>query len=92
LWSTWRAPDGGEVTSYTIMTTEPNEMMAEIHNRMPVILDKEGHDRWLDLDADPAEALKPCPSEWLASYPVDKRVGNVRNNDADLIEALRDGD
>jgi putative SOS response-associated peptidase YedK len=87
LWSTWQSPDG-ELMSYTIMTTEPNEMMAEIHNRMPVILGEADHDRWLDLDADPADVLKPCPANWLEAYPVDKRVGNVRNNDAKLIEPL----
>lgn len=71
------------------MTTEPNELVTEIHNRMPVILSAADHDRWLDLDADPAEVLKPCPSDWLESYPVDKRVENVRNNDAELIKPLR---
>ena len=69
------------------MTTEPNELMSGIHNRMPVILGDEGRERWLDLDADPAEVLKPCPSDWLEAYPVDKRVGNVRNNDGALIDS-----
>ena len=86
LWATWTPPEGEEVTSYTIMTTAPNELMADIHNRMPVILGADDHGRWLDLDADPAEVLQPCPSDWLEAYPVDKRVGNVRNNDAGLIE------
>lgn len=85
LWSTWRSPEGEVITSYTIMTTEPNAFMAEIHNRMPVILGEDAYDRWLDLDADPADVLKPCPDAWLEAYPVDKRVGNVRNNDADLL-------
>ena len=89
LWSTWRSPEG-ELTSYTIMTTEPNELMAESHNRMPVILGEYDHDRWLDLDAEPADVLKPCPADWLEAYPVDKRVGNVRNNDASLIEPVAD--
>ena len=88
LWSTWRPPEGEEITSYTIMTTEPNDLMAEIHNRMPVILGERDHDRWLDLDTDASEFLKPCPSDWLETYPVDKRVGNVRNNEASLIEPL----
>ena len=88
LWAAWRPPEGEEITSYTIMTTEPNELMADIHNRMPVIFGADDHDRWLDLDADPAEVLQPCPSDWLEAYPVDKRVGNVRNNDAELIEPI----
>jgi len=83
LWSRWN-----DVTSFTIMTTEPNDLVAEIHSRMPVIIGPEDHDRWLDLDADPAEVLKPCPADWLEMYPVDKRVRNVGNNDAALIEPL----
>ena len=88
LWSTWSPPEGETITSYTIMTTEPNELITKIHNRMPVILGADGYDRWLDLDTDPVEMLKPCPSEWLEAFAVDKRVGNVRNNDAALIERL----
>lgn len=88
LWSTWRPADGEEVTSYTIMTTEPNEFMAKIHNRMPVILSGDDHNRWLDLDANPSAVLKPCPSDNLEAYPVDNRVGNVKNNDPGLIEPL----
>jgi putative SOS response-associated peptidase YedK len=89
LWSTWRPQDGEEIVTYTIMTTEPNALLAELHNRMPVILGIEDHDRWLDLDADPSAVLKPCPADWLEAYPVDKRVGNIRNNDPRLIEPLR---
>jgi len=83
LWSIWN-----DITSFTIMTTEPNAFMKPIHNRMPVVLGPEDHERWLDHDADPGDVLKPCPSAWLEAYPVDKRVGNVRNNDAGLIEPL----
>jgi len=88
LWSTWRSPEDEEITSFTIMTTEPNGFMAEIHNRMPVILGEEARSRWLDTDEDPTSVLRPCPSEWLEAYPVDRRVGNVRNNDAELIEPI----
>lgn len=88
LWSLWRSPEGEDVTSYTIMTTEPNELMKGIHNRMPVILGYDGREQWLDTGADPAEVLQPCPSEWFEAFPVDKRVGNVRNNDAGLVEPI----
>ena len=57
------------------LPTEPNDLMATLHNRMPVILGADDHDRRLDLDADPAEVSKTCPTDWLESYPVDKRVG-----------------
>lgn len=58
--------------------------MKLIHDRMPVILDERGHDRWLDLRADPDDILTSCYDDWLEVYPVDKRVGNVLNNDAGL--------
>ena len=83
LWSFWR-----DVTSFTIMTTEPNDLVAKVRDRMPVILGRDDYDRWLDLDADPTVVLKPCPSDWLEAYPVDHRVGNLRNNDAALIEPI----
>ena len=88
LWSTWRSPEGDDITSYTIMTTEPNELCAQIHNRMPVILPRFNHERWLDPDEEGADLLKPFPADGMEAYPVDKRVGNVRNNDAELIEPL----
>ena len=88
LWSSWCSPEGEDIESYTILTSEPNDFMARIHNRMPVILGQDDHDRWLDLDADPADVLKPCPADWLEAYPVDKRIGNVRNNDPDLIRPI----
>ena len=70
------------------MTNEPNDLTAEMHDRMTAILGPDDHDRWLDLDAEPAAVLKPYPSGWLEAYPIDKRVGNVRDNDADLIKRL----
>jgi putative SOS response-associated peptidase YedK len=88
LWSTWRSPEGEDIESYTIMTTEPHDFMARSHNRMPVILGQDDHDRGLDLDADPTHVLKPCLADWLEAFPVDKRVGDVRNNDPDLIRPI----
>ncbi|MGH1482183.1 MAG: SOS response-associated peptidase family protein, partial [Geminicoccales bacterium] len=70
------SPEGEDVTSYTIMTTEPNELVSGIHNRMPVILAEDGCGRWLDVGAGPADRLLPCPSDWLEAFPVDKRIGN----------------
>lgn len=57
------------------MTTEPKALTAEIHNRMPVILARGDHERWLDLDRDSADLLNPFPADGMEAYPVDKRVG-----------------
>lgn len=78
--------------SFTILTTRPNSLMANLHDRMPVILAPEAVDRWLDPEErDPAaveDLLQPSPSEWIDAYPVSKAVGNVRNDGPELLEAL----
>ena len=69
LYDTWRDPEGGELTTCSIITTEPNMVVAPIHNRMPVILLPEDEERWLDPDmTEPAEIvrlLRPYPDSLL---------------------------
>jgi len=93
LWDLWRAPDGTAIKSFTIITTRANELAAAIHDRMPVILPPPCWAEWLgEIDATPDQLkamLRPYPSERMALWPVDKRVGNVRNDSPDLFEPLR---
>jgi putative SOS response-associated peptidase YedK len=49
LWDVWRRPDGSNLETFTVITTEPNELMRPIHNRMPVILRREDEEQWLDF-------------------------------------------
>jgi putative SOS response-associated peptidase YedK len=92
LYESWVGPDGRKVNTCTILTTEPNELMAPIHDRMPVILRKEDEDLWLDRTTEePAHILpllRPYPSSELMAYPVDPAVGNVKNDGAELITPL----
>jgi putative SOS response-associated peptidase YedK len=93
LWETWKSPAEELVRSFTIITTTPNKLCAEIHNRMPVILPPSLWPTWLgEENGDRPEALKrllvPYPADDMAMWPVDKRVGNVRNNDPALIEPV----
>jgi putative SOS response-associated peptidase YedK len=93
LWETWKSPAEELVRSFTIVTTTPNAMCAEIHNRMPVILPPSAWPTWLaEESVDRPEMLKtllaPYPADDMAMWPVDKRVGNVRNNDPSLIERI----
>lgn len=92
LYEIWTAPDGRRISTVTILTTEPNELMAPIHNRMPVILRPEDEALWLDRSVRDPEALShlyaPYPAEELEAYPVSKAVGNVRNDDPSCIEPL----
>jgi putative SOS response-associated peptidase YedK len=89
LWETWNAPDGSLLRTFTIITGEPNGLVAPIHNRMPAILLPEHEAIWLDNAAEPAiwqDILRPYPAERMAAYPVSRRVNFVGNDDAGLVE------
>ena len=92
LWETWRSPEGERIRSFTIATTKPNALCAELHDRMPVVLKPEVWPIW--LGEEPADLphlkalLAPYPSDDLICWPVSARVGNVKNNDPSLIEPV----
>lgn len=91
LWETWHSPDGGELDTCTILTTTPNELMAPIHNRMPVILEPEDYDTWLYPGNQPKIALhllRSFPSEKMAAYPVSTWVNSPAHDDAQCIVPL----
>lgn len=92
MWETWKAKDGELVHSFTVITTPPNEMMNQIHDRMPAMLTPEEEAIWLDEMLSPSEAISlletPYPSDNMKAYPVDPAVGNVRNNYPELIEPI----
>jgi len=93
LWELWRAPDSSEVLSCTIITTEPNDLMASIHNRMPVILPERAYSRWLESgEVDPGplvELLKPYEASPIRAYPVSPLVNNPKNDLPELISPAR---
>ncbi len=92
LWASWQDPATGErVVSCTIVTTEPNEVVAGIHDRMPVVLPADRWDRWLDpgfAEVDALLAMLTPSAEALAAYPVSTLVNSVRNNLPDCILPL----
>jgi putative SOS response-associated peptidase YedK len=92
LWENWRSAAGEWVRSFAIVTTTPNKLCAEIHNRMPVILNPEAWPAWLGEEQADMPQLKallaPHPSDDMICWPVSARVGNVRNNDSSLIEPV----
>jgi len=88
LWERWRPREGEPLESFSILTTDANEIVEPIHNRMPVILAEKDYRRWLDPIAQerlPVDLLRPFPAEETVAWPVSNRVGNVRNDDADLL-------
>jgi putative SOS response-associated peptidase YedK len=90
LYDTWTAPDGRKISTCTIITTKPNRLMEEIHDRMPVILRKEQEAAWLDRNnrdlTGLLEMLAPYPAEQMDAYPVSPAVGNVKNDSPENIK------
>ena len=87
----WSGPDG-VVRSVCLITTEPNELMREIHDRMPVLVAPDDYAAWLDRGNKHVERLKAMlgsfPAQKMEAYPVGKAVSNAKNEGAELIEAL----
>lgn len=88
VWERARLPAGEEIRSCSIITTEPNELMQPIHDRMPAILPREAWQRWLDPDNSDTDSLvamlRPYPAAGMRERRVSSRVGNVKNQDADV--------
>jgi putative SOS response-associated peptidase YedK len=93
LWEWWTPPggEGSEIRSATIITTEPNSLMATIHNRMPVILPPEEYEAWLEPSEQRPEKLlpliRPYPAELMAAHPVSRLVNSPSNDRAECILA-----
>ena len=90
LWDVWRAGDGAHVKSFAIVTTEANDFLAPVHDRMPVILAADCWPAWLGETPATREELKallrPYPSERMTLWPVDRAIGNARNDRRELSE------
>jgi len=93
LWEHWEGQDGQVIESCTLLTTEPNDVLAPIHNRMPVILDPKDYAQWLDPDLQAADGVKPLlrpfPCDLMTVYSISLRVNNPRNDDSQCLEPLR---
>ena len=92
LWERWQSGDGSDLETCTILTTEPNELMAPIHNRMPVILHPDDYDLWLDPDLQDGRhlqhLLQPYEPEDMQRYPVSTTVNSPRNETPECVEPV----
>ncbi|OPG99693.1 DUF159 family protein [Chryseobacterium mucoviscidosis] len=91
LYDTWIDPEGKKLSTCTIITTEPNRLMADIHDRMPVILRPQDEADWLNKESDKESVLRllsPYEADEMIAYKVDYAVGNVRNNNEELIKEI----
>lgn len=90
LWELWNAPDGSQIYSATIITTEPNSLMKSIHNRMPVILPQPAYEQWLapgeQNPRDLTPLLTPFPAESMQAYPISTLVNSPQNDMPQVIE------
>jgi putative SOS response-associated peptidase YedK len=93
LWDVWRKPDGKKVESFGIITTEPNELVRPVHNRMPMILSREDEEQWLDASRTPfvkaKSVLKPYPEELMDAHDVSPIV-NAAYDGPECIQAVSD--
>lgn len=93
LWETWTPPEGAPRVTCTILTTEANAVVDDIHDRMPVILEREEEATWLNGGVDELQSLcDPYPAAELRAYPVSKRVNNPQNDSPDLLAEIDIGE
>lgn len=92
LWETWKSPEGETIESCVIITTTPNELLAKVHDRMPVILPPEKYSDWLAEGDQSAEKLalllKPYPADLMTAYPVSTFVNSPANDSPICIEPV----
>jgi len=91
LYDVWRDQEGNELSSYTVITTTPNDLVAPIHTRMPVILHQEDEDVWLDKESDPEQLLSllvAYPADAMEAYPVSRAVNSPANESAELLQSV----
>jgi putative SOS response-associated peptidase YedK len=89
IWEHWQSPEGETLRTFATITTNANRMVGQIQDRMPVIVEPADWSLWLgEVEGDPTTLLRPAQEDVLRIWPVNKKVGNVRNDGPDLIEPV----
>jgi len=90
LWECWGGPSSESIETFTILTTKPNSLVADVHDRMPAILKPEDYELWLDPGvtnvALVTDTLKPFDAQWMKKWPVSTRVNRVENDDEECSQ------
>jgi putative SOS response-associated peptidase YedK len=87
LWENWRNPNTGEwERTFAIITVPSNELVRQIHDRMPAILKPGSYDRWLGIEPDPHDLLITYPSEPMTMWPISTRANKPENDDLSLLD------
>jgi len=89
LWENWKEPTSGEwIRTFVVITTDANELVAQIHNRMPLILAPSDYARWLSNEPDPRDLLRPFPAGPMRMWPISTRVNKPENDDPSILEPV----
>ena len=89
IWENWKDPSSGEwIRTFAIITTDANELVAEIHDRMPLILAPGNYARWLGVESDPRDLMRPFAAEPMRMWPISTRVNKPENDDPSIVETL----
>jgi putative SOS response-associated peptidase YedK len=90
LWESWLQPNGRALETFAILTIAANAKLSALHDRMPVLVEPCDYTRWLSTEVHqaPTELLRPADENTLQAWPVSARVGNIRNNDRSLLDAV----
>jgi hypothetical protein len=89
IWENWKEPASGEwIRTFAIITTDSNELVADIHDRMPVILAPTDYARWLCEEPDPRDLMRPFPADLMQMWPISTRVNKPENDDPSIIEPI----
>jgi putative SOS response-associated peptidase YedK len=89
IWENWKEPASGEwIRIFAIITTNANELVADIHGRMPVVLAPVDYARWLGEEPDPRDLMRPFPAELMRMWPICTRVNKPENDDPSIVEPI----
>jgi putative SOS response-associated peptidase YedK len=89
IWENWKEPSSGEwIRTFAIITTDANELVADIHDRMPSILAASDYVRWLGEEEDPRELMRAFPSEAMRMWPISTRVNKPENDDPSILDEI----
>ena len=89
IWENWKEPASGEwIRTFAIITTDANQLVAEIHDRMPVILAPSDYAGWLGEEPDPRGLMRPYPTDLMRMWPISTRVNKPENDDPAIIEPI----
>ena len=87
IWENWKA-SGEWVRTFAIITTDANELVAGIHDRMPVILARDDYARWLGEEPDPHDLMRPFPAGLMRLWPISPRVNTPENDDPSIVAPI----